>query len=65
MADNPDETFYGEEELGGQRYFTAVYPDHAVVEACVVCHNNHKDSPRTDLEVGEVMGGVVIRIAMD
>ena len=65
VADNPDETFYGEEELGGQRYFTAVYPDHAVVEACVVCHNNHKDSPRTDLKVGEVMGGVVIRIAMD
>ena len=65
VADNPDGNFYGEEELGGERYFTAVYPDRAVVEACVSCHNNHKDSPRTDLAVGDVMGGVVIRIAMD
>ena len=62
VVDNPDENFYGEEELGGQRYFTAVYPDLAVAEACVSCHNNHRDSPRTDAEVGDVMGGVVIRI---
>ncbi len=65
VADNPGENFYGEEELGGERYFSAVYPDYAVVEACVQCHNNHKDSPRTDLELGEVMGGIVIRIPMD
>ena len=65
VAANPGENFYGEEALGGQRYFAAVYPDHAVAEACVSCHNNHKDSPRTDAEVGDVMGGVVIRIPMD
>ncbi len=65
VAENPGENFYGEEELGGESYFTAVYPDYAVVEACVACHNNHKDSPRTDLRVGDVMGGVVIRIPMD
>ena len=65
VVDNPGENFYGEEELGGERYFAAVYADYAVVEACVDCHNNHKDSPRTDLEVGDVMGGVVIRIPME
>ena len=65
VIDNPGENFYGEEELGGERYFAAVYADYAVVEACVACHNNHKDSPRTDLEVGDVMGGVVIRIPVD
>ncbi|MCY3803487.1 MAG: DUF3365 domain-containing protein [Gammaproteobacteria bacterium] len=65
VADNPGENFYGEEELGGERYFSAVYPDYAVVEACVQCHNNHKDSPRRDLSVDDVMGGVVIRIPMD
>ena len=65
VAENPGEIFYGEEELGGVRYFAAVYPDYAVVEACVQCHNNHKDSPRTNLKVGDVMGGVVIRIPMD
>ena len=65
VAKNPGENFYGEEELGGERYFAAVYPDHAVVEACVVCHNNHKDSSRNDLKVGDVMGGIVIRIPMN
>ncbi len=65
VADNPDENFYGEEELGGERYFAAVYPDRAIVEACVNCHNSHRDSPRTDLKVGDVMGGVVIRIPID
>ena len=65
VVDNPGENFYGEEELGGESYFAAVYADYAVVEACVDCHNNHKDSPRTDLEVGDVMGGVVIRIPVD
>ena len=65
VAERTDEVFYGEEELGGERYFAAVYPDRAIVEACVNCHNNHRDSPRTDLAVGDVMGGVVIRIPID
>ena len=65
VAENPDQNFYGEEELDGERYFAAVYPDRAIVEACVNCHNNHRDSPRTDLKVGDVMGGVVIRIPID
>ena len=65
VAENPNENYYGEEELGGERYFVAVYPDHAVAEACVNCHNNHKDSPRTDAKLGDVLGGVVIRIRMD
>jgi len=56
---------YGEEELGGERYFTAIYPDRAVAEACPTCHNAHRDSPRKDFKVGDVMGGVVIRIRMD
>lgn len=62
LEENPGENFYGEEKLGGVNYFTAVYPDVAVSEACVTCHNEHKDSPRTDFKVGDVMGGVVIRV---
>lgn len=64
IIDNPGENFYGEETLGKQKYFTAVYPDVAVASACVTCHNEHKDSPKRDFEVGDVMGGVVIRIPM-
>ena len=59
---NPGENFYGEETLGGKTYFTAVYPDVAVAPACVSCHNEHKDTPKTDFKLGDVMGGVVIRI---
>ena len=55
-------SFYGEETLGGKKYFTAVYADHAVVEACVKCHNENADSPRRDFKVGDVMGGIVIRV---
>ena len=62
IAANPGENFYGEETLGDTTYFTVVYPDVAVSDACTICHNDHKDSPKTDFKVGEVMGGVVIRV---
>lgn len=64
VADKPGENFYGAEALDGERYFVAIYPDYAVAEACVNCHNNHKDSPRRDAKVGDVMGAVVIRVLM-
>jgi hypothetical protein len=62
---NPGKNFYGTEDLGGKKFYTAVYPDVAVSDACIDCHNDHKDSPRTDFTMGEVMGGVVIRIPMN
>ena len=64
IAANPGENFYGEEVLGDTTYFTAVYPDVAVSDACTNCHNEHKDTPKTDFKVGEVMGGVVIRVPL-
>lgn len=64
IAANPGENFYGEEKLGNVTYYTAVYPDVAVSEACTKCHNEHKDSPKTDFKIGDVMGGVVIRVPL-
>lgn len=64
VMDHRGENYYGEETLGGVRYFTAVYPDIAIADACVTCHNEHKDSPKTDFELNDVMGGVVIRIPL-
>jgi hypothetical protein len=64
VAAKPDAPFYKEETLGGKKYFTAVYPDKAIAKACVTCHNDHKDTPRRDFKMGDVMGGVVIRIPM-
>jgi hypothetical protein len=59
---NAGKNYYAEEKLGDTTYFTAVYADVAVAPACVQCHNDHKDSPRRDFKLGDVMGGVVIRI---
>lgn len=64
VVDHPGENFYGSEKLGDKNYYTAVYADVAVDEACVSCHNNHKDSPKKDFKLGDVMGGVVIRVPL-
>ena len=65
VAANKGQNFYAEETLGGKKYFTAVYADTAVAPACVSCHNEHKDTPKSDFELGDVMGGVVLRIPVD
>lgn len=63
VADNKGtKPFYGEEKLGYKDYFTAVYADVAVAPVCVDCHNHHKDTPKDDFKLGDVMGGMVIRI---
>ncbi len=65
VVDRPGENYYVEEELGGIRYFTAIYPDKAVAEACISCHNEHKDTPKRDFKLGDVMGGVVVRFPLE
>ena len=66
VKDNPKERFYTEEkDLSGRRALVAVYADVASVQACVSCHNGHPKSPKSDFELGDVMGGVVIRIFME
>lgn len=57
------------QEVGGQAYFSAMYPDLAVAEACVTCHNTHpihlERYPDKQFEMGEVMGGVIINIPVE
>lgn len=65
VVDNAGKNFYEEEMLGDKKYFTAVYADKGVVEACVNCHNEHKDSPKKDFKVGDTMGAVVIRVPLN
>jgi hypothetical protein len=65
VTKNPKQNYYAEETLGERKFFTAVYPDIAVAEACVACHNEHKDSPRKDFKLGDVLGGIVVRIPLD
>ena len=65
VAENKGKNYYTEEVLGGKKYFTAVYADTAVAPVCVSCHNEHPDTPKSDFKIGDVMGGVVIRIPVD
>jgi len=65
VAENKGKNYYTTETLGGTKYFTAVYADTGVAPVCVSCHNDHKDSPRRDFKLGDVMGGVVIRIPVE
>lgn len=64
VAENKGKNFYTTETLGGTKYFTAVYADTAVAPVCVSCHNDHPDTPKSDFKIGDVMGGVVIRIPL-
>lgn len=67
LKENPDEPFYTEEELGGKKYFSAVYSDKAVAEACWSCHNDHanKGDDYPIFKKDDVMGGVVVRVPID
>ena len=55
-------------EIAGQKYMSAIYPDVAVAEACVSCHNRHpvhkERYPDKIFALGDVMGGVVINLPL-
>ena len=59
---NPDKAFYAEDDSAGQPSTVGIYADVATVEACVTCHNSHPQSPRHDFKLGDVMGGVIVRV---
>ena len=59
---NPNKAYTGYVKVGNARYFQAVYPDLAVAEACIGCHNAHPESPRRDFKLNDVIGAMVISI---
>ena len=59
---HPTKPHTGFVKEGGVRYFQAVYPDLAVAQACIGCHNSHPDSPKRDFKINDVMGAIVISI---
>jgi len=65
VLDHAGTNFYSGESLGGRRYFTAVYADVPANESCVACHNRNPNSPRKDFKVGEVIGGMVVRVPLE
>lgn len=59
---HPDRPYKGIITEEGNRYFQAVYADHAVSPVCVSCHNAHPNSPKRDYKLNDVLGGMVISI---
>jgi len=64
VIEQPNLPYVGFLEDGGKRYFQAVYADLAVTQACIGCHNAHHSSPKRDFKLNDVMGGIVITIAL-
>ncbi|NEO75962.1 DUF3365 domain-containing protein [Moorena sp. SIO4G3] len=62
------EPYMDYQEIAGTTYYSAVYPDKAVAEACVSCHNTHpvhkERYPDKVFEMGEVMGGIIINLPL-
>jgi hypothetical protein len=64
IVEHPDQPFSWVVQSGGRWYFQAIYPDLAVNDSCVNCHNGHPDSPRRDFKRGDVMGGILINLPL-
>jgi hypothetical protein len=57
---DPTQPHYGFISKNGTRFFQAIYADRAVSQTCVDCHNSHPNSPRRDMKLNDVLGGIVI-----
>jgi len=65
VTSHPNQNYYAQEMLGGRRYFTAVYPDIPAAAACIDCHNRRSASTQQRRQVGEIMGGIVVRVPLE
>jgi hypothetical protein len=64
VVKNPDKPFTWVVQTHGVWYFQAIYPDIAVNDSCVSCHNNHMKSPKKNFHKGDVMGGIMINFPL-
>jgi len=64
VVEYPKKPFTWMVQVGGMWYFQALYPDIAITDSCVSCHNNHPDSPKKDFKLGDVMGGIAINLPL-
>jgi Protein of unknown function (DUF3365) len=64
ILSNPDFPYKGVRTEDGIRYFNALYPDKAVSQTCIGCHNAHPDSPKRDFKMRDIMGGLLLSIPL-
>ena len=65
LRKNPDLPVTGIVTSGRKQFFQAIYPDLAVSQACIDCHNGHLLSPKRDFKLNDVMGGIAITIPLE
>ncbi|MGI9492795.1 MAG: ATP-binding protein, partial [Geminicoccaceae bacterium] len=56
LSQDPDRVFIREVEENGKRRVRVAIADKMVTQACVDCHNNHVDSPKTDWQLNDMRG---------
>ncbi|MDR4493259.1 MAG: DUF3365 domain-containing protein [Nitrospirales bacterium] len=61
---NPDRPYTAVTTQGKARFFQALYADKAVSQHCADCHNGHPQSLKRDFKLGDVMGGVLVTVAL-
>jgi hypothetical protein len=59
--DQKPQFFYDKE----QKLHTAMFADVAMADACVSCHNNHKQTTKNDWKLGDVMGSTTWQYPSD
>jgi hypothetical protein len=64
ILENPDRPYTAVTTEGKARSFQALYADKAVSQHCADCHNVHPKSLKRDFKAGDVMGGMLITIAL-
>lgn len=62
---DPLRPFMGKLKRGRKSYFQAIYPDFAVSDSCVECHNAHPKSPKRDFQLDDMMGGMVVSFPLN
>jgi len=65
LRKNPSVPVTGIVTSGRKQYFQAIYPDLAVSQVCIDCHNGHLLSPKRDFKLNDVMGGIAITIPLE
>src|SRR5262245_42860438 len=64
ILSNPDLPYKVIMTEDGIRYFKALYPDKAVSQTCIGCHNAHPSSPKRDFRQRDIMGALLLSIPL-
>jgi hypothetical protein len=62
VVESPDKPYRLTLSTGTGLYHKSIYPDIAVTKACVTCHNQHPKTIKNTFKLGDVMGGIAIKI---